>query len=107
MSFGDRLRMLRTERGLTQQQLADKFNYKKSSISGYEREENAQNELQNMIDDFLGVVAEEVKNADEFPELTYIAFICKINGQKYVAYRNFKTIQLKLDVFPEFIFEKI
>ena len=39
MSFGDRLRMLRTERGLTQQQLADKFNYKKSSISGYEREE--------------------------------------------------------------------
>ena len=37
MGFGNRLRKLRIERGLTQQQLADKFNYGKSIISSYER----------------------------------------------------------------------
>lgn len=35
--FGDKLRALRTEKGLTQQQLADKIGLVKASISAYEQ----------------------------------------------------------------------
>jgi transcriptional regulator with XRE-family HTH domain len=35
--FGDRVKALRTEKGLTQQQLADKLGLVKSSVSAYEK----------------------------------------------------------------------
>lgn len=37
MTIGQRIRSLRTERGLTLQQIADQFGIKRSSVSGWER----------------------------------------------------------------------
>ncbi|SDO86722.1 helix-turn-helix domain-containing protein [Clostridium gasigenes] len=56
ISFGDQLKQLRKTKGLTQQQLADKFYLNKSSVSRYENNTQLpENELLQKIADFFNV----------------------------------------------------
>lgn len=56
VNFGSRLRQLRTEKGLTQEELGKVFNMKKSRISQYEtNKRQADDETKKQLADFFNV----------------------------------------------------
>jgi transcriptional regulator with XRE-family HTH domain len=55
-TFGERLKLLRTEKELTQEQLAEKFGMKKSRISQYElNKRQADDDLKKLFADYFDV----------------------------------------------------
>lgn len=80
-NFSDRLKELRIERRLTQEQLADKFFLNKSSISRYEREQQVPElELLQQIADFFTVTTDYLLGNSDIRN-PYISVNIKSNGE--------------------------
>lgn len=72
MSFSERLRQLREERGLSQEELAEKLNINRSSITHYESggKRIPRHERLNAIADFFGVSVDYLLGRSNSKEFT-------------------------------------
>ena len=88
MTFGGRLKLLRTETGLTQIELGEKFNLGKTAISLYENDERfPDKEILNKMADFFGCTVDyllgrsDVRVSSEInPDDIQVAFSSGFSG---------------------------
>lgn len=90
MPFSKRLKQLRRQHGLTQQQMSERLHIDQSVYSKYE------NDKISPCMDFIARVAEEFKVSTEWltlPDQNAVTFEnCSINQNGYVQAHNFYTI---------------